>query len=174
MAETAKHYNPPEEKMTDLLDRLALLTELRPRSGTPPSSSPSPAPGPQNCPPPRQKNSLLRFCSKLFKRKTQKDTEKSERKTKNFPKGIGYSVWKDDGWDVKAFVTDQRVKEREVVSVLQEILVELRTQYNNQHVSSAQIYSLLNGSALLPFLESKLERISFLDICNEGPDLTNL
>ena len=79
---------------------------------------------------------------------------------------------KDDGWDVKAFLTDQRVKERQVLEVLQEILTELRSQYNNNPES--EVYSVLEGSALLPFLESKLERIIFLDICNAEPDLTNL
>ena len=153
-----------EEKITELLDRLALLSELRPRSsllsGSPPSSPPS-SPDTEDCPRQRrQKTSLLRFCSKLFKRKTP-----SESKTK--PRGTGYSVRKDDGWDVKAFVTDQRVKEQEVVSLLQEILVDLRTHHNNHRACSARRFSLLESSALVPFLESKLERMSFLDICND-------
>ena len=149
--------------MTELLGRLALLSELRPRS---PMLSGSPPPPPPSSPedglrPRRQKSSLLRFCSKLFKRKTQSE------ETKANPKGIGYSVWKDGGWDIKAFVTDQRVKDRQVVSVLKEILGELRTQHNNHRFCSAEMFSLLEGSVLVPFLESKLERMSFLDICND-------
>ena len=183
MAESKGCSLPAEEKMAELLVRLARLTELRPRSPlvsssdsesstSSPPSSPSPSAATQDSSPPRkQKTSLLRFCSKLFRRKTQSDGER-ESKTKKFPKGTGYSVRKDDGWDVKAFVTEQRVKERQVLEVLQEILTELRSQYNNNPES--EVYSVLEGSALLPFLESKLERISFLDICNDGPDLTPL
>ena len=166
MAETELCSIPAEEKMTELLDRLALLSELRPRSSllsdSPPSSALS-SPGTEDCPRQRrQKTSLLRFCMKLFKRKTQSG-ENSEKKTK--PKGTGYSVRRDDGWDVKAFVTDQRVKDQEVVSLLQEILVDLRTHHNNHRACSARRFSLLESSALVPFLESKLERMSFLDIC---------
>ena len=190
---TTEGYSCSEEKMTDLLVRLALVSELRPRSSLlsgsrssstpspsspsspPASSSPSDASGEtEDCSRPKKKKSrLLRFCSKLFKRKTQSEGERESR-TKKFPKGTGYSVRKDDGWNVKAFVTDQRVKERQVVELLQEIRGELRKQYNNNPVCSDQIYSMLEESALVPFLESKLERISFLDICNDGPDLTPL
>ena len=164
MAETELFSNPAEEKMTELLERLVLLSGLKPRcsllsDSPPPSSS---GPGSEK----KQKTSLLRFCSKLFKRKTPSDA-KTESKDKNFPKGTGYSVRKDDGWDVKAFLTDQRVKERQVVSVLQEILAELGTSQEAQddNQRSARMFSLLEASVLVPFLESKLERPSFLDIC---------
>lgn len=180
MAESKDCSLPAEDKMTELLVRLARLTELRPRSPlmsssdsqsstSSPPSSPSPSAATQDSSPPRkQKTSLFRFCSKLFRRKTQSEGEK-ESKTKKFPKGTGYSVRKDGGWDVKAFVTDKREKERQVVEVLQGILAELRTQYNNNPLCSDEVSSALEGSVLLPFLESKLERISFLDICNDGP-----
>lgn len=67
------------------------------------------------------------------------DSEKRKCQKKSpFPKGTGYSSPSQEGWDVNAYVSAQREKDKQIQCVLQKILLELRrsSDLNREPVST--------------------------------------
>ena len=90
--------------------------------------------------------------------------------------GVGYSSYEDHHkyWDVNAYVAAQKEKDKRILVILRKIYLEMkhlcyRTPETGDETNSlSDLYSILEGSALIPFLESKLQATSFLEICNHS------
>jgi len=77
-------------------------------------------------------------------------------------KGVGYSSGMAKTWDTKAYLALQKEKDKQLLSVLSDVISELKKVGNNSCDES--LYSVVEGSALVPFIESKLQDISLLEI----------
>ncbi|XP_033101495.1 uncharacterized protein LOC117104721 [Anneissia japonica] len=101
-----------------------------------------------------------------------------ERGNEYWQKGIGYGHNNRPGWDIQAFIAAQKEKDKQIVAVLNEIVVQLRNicsiqllsessegQDKTQTVSLTDLYAIIEGSALLTFMEASLKDVSFLEIC---------
>ncbi|XP_063242749.1 baculoviral IAP repeat-containing protein 6-like [Bacillus rossius redtenbacheri] len=131
-----------------------------------------------------------------------------------FPSGTGYSSCCQPGWDINSYVAAQQEKDKQIVNVLQKILLELKNirlkinssvQEQGNTYSSFQIsadtpeeekmqveeatpgncgdcgmtdnaalvepllFEILEQSALIPFLETKLQVDTFLEMCQHIP-----
>ncbi|XP_074643918.1 uncharacterized protein LOC141900782 [Tubulanus polymorphus] len=115
----------------------------------------------------------------------EKETDQNKSKNKNecWEKGVGYGHGGRPGWDYNAYLAAQREKDRQIENVLQQILQELRLLYANhapqlkprRHVTNPDssqaidpvddMYNILEGSALIPFIEVYMKADSFLEIC---------
>ena len=113
------------------------------------------------------------------------EEEKKEEKPESFPakvykminpdhgktneamakKGLGYSGYSAKGWDWKNYLAAQIEKDRQVESVLEKVVSELQGFSNTAQSRTDELYDVLKGSALIPFLESKLRDNNFLEIC---------
>ena len=80
-------------------------------------------------------------------------------------KGLGYSGYSAKGWDWKNYLAAQKEKDRQVESVLEKVVSELQGFSNTAQSRTDELYDVLKGSALIPFLESKLRDNNFLEIC---------
>ncbi|KAK2179061.1 hypothetical protein NP493_516g01000 [Ridgeia piscesae] len=118
-------------------------------------------------------------------RKAPSTPQSSKKKSEEYwAAGTGYGHNKRPEWDIKAYLAAQKLKDKQVVCVLRQILHELKKLYaqhapqlkpRNMHrqlsppphsVDPVQdMYDILEGSALIPFLEQYLVADSFLEIC---------
>ncbi|KAK2145923.1 hypothetical protein LSH36_647g01017 [Paralvinella palmiformis] len=102
--------------------------------------------------------------------------------------GVGYGHPNRPEWDINAYIAAQQEKDKQVESVLYQILLELKQLYANhapqlkprrdivENRNSADpesesidpvddMFNILEGSALIPFIEQYLKADSFLEIC---------
>lgn len=101
-------------------------------------------------------------------------------------KGVGFGHNNRPGWDIDAYIAAQKEKDNKIESALKDILRELRTlkvelvpragtskddqagcsvsRFNGAGDNVDDIYSVLEGSALIPCLENYLQIDSFLEI----------
>ena len=88
----------------------------------------------------------------------------------NRPKGVGYSSYAQKGWDIKTYVAAQKEKDKQLEQLLEKIHLELQNLRQLSHANNRlkDHYAVVEGSALIPFLESKLKDNSFLEICNHA------
>ena len=70
-------------------------------------------------------------------------------------KGVGYSSGMAKTWDTKAYLALQKEKDKQLLSVLSDVISELKKVSSNSGDES--LYSVVEGSALVPFIESKLQ-----------------
>ena len=84
--------------------------------------------------------------------------------------GVGYSHRSSEkGWDAEGWMAAQKEKDRQTEQLLQKILREIQdlNQVKDEN-RFEEYYDVLEGSALVPFLEYKLRDNSFLEICNHA------
>ncbi|XP_013420743.1 baculoviral IAP repeat-containing protein 6 isoform X2 [Lingula anatina] len=110
------------------------------------------------------------------------------KKTEEFwAKGVGYGHSRRPDWDIKAYLAARAEKDKQIESVLHKIHHELKVLYaqhapqlkprvrkhsrqqpvdhHNQSVDPVEdMYNILEGSALIPFLEQYMKADSFLEI----------
>ena len=83
---------------------------------------------------------------------------------------MGYSHRSSEkGWDAEGWIAAQKEKDRQTEQLLQKILREIQdlNQVKDEN-RFGEYYDVLEGSALVPFLELKLKDNSFLEICNHA------
>ena len=82
---------------------------------------------------------------------------------------MGYSCSSGKGWDAEGWMAAQKEKDRQTEQLLQKILREIQdlNQVKDEN-RFEEYYDVLEGSALVPFLEFKLKDNSFLEICNHA------
>ena len=71
-------------------------------------------------------------------------------------KGVGYSSFMAKGWDTKAYLALQKEKDKQLVSVLSDVISELK-KYSIKSSDDQSLFSVVECSALVPFIESKLQ-----------------
>lgn len=111
-------------------------------------------------------------------------------KPEYWAKGTGYGHHYRSEWDINAYIAAQKEKDNKVETVLHKILEELKILYTNHapqlkpRVQGGQpepdtgqdrvvdpvedMYTVLEGSALIPFIEQYLTADSFLEICRHS------
>ena len=73
-------------------------------------------------------------------------------------KGTGYSSHGHKGWDVRVHQAAQKEKDSQIQMVLKMICSELKRSRDEDTADSVpDLYAVVEGSALLPFLETKLQ-----------------
>lgn len=106
-------------------------------------------------------------------------------------RGTGYGHHNRPEWDINAYLAAQKEKDNKIESVLHQILEELKLLYS-QHAPQLKprprdsmidpeiqdtgqgvdpvydMYTVLEGSALIPFIEQYLMADSFLEICRHS------
>nr|XP_022316205.1 uncharacterized protein LOC111119919 [Crassostrea virginica] len=106
-------------------------------------------------------------------------------------RGTGYGHHNRPEWDINAYLAAQKEKDNKIESVLHQILEELKLLYT-QHAPQLKprprdssvdpgiqdtgqgvdpvydMYTVLEGSALIPFIEQYLKADSFLEICRHS------
>ncbi|ELU17166.1 hypothetical protein CAPTEDRAFT_195632 [Capitella teleta] len=170
--------------------RLALVSEVNPRANIkyhldverPPDMRPNPLP-PASPPNPRQDG---------------KNGGGGKKKDQYWAAGTGYGHHNRPEWDMTAYIAAQKEKDKQIEMVLHKILQELKKLYANhapqlkprsrntgdsppggacagdtvptESVDPVEdMFNILEGSALVPFLESYLRADSFLEICRHTP-----
>ncbi|KAJ8306122.1 hypothetical protein KUTeg_016667 [Tegillarca granosa] len=109
-------------------------------------------------------------------------------------RGVGYGHHNRPEWDINAYIAAQKEKDNKIIDVLHKILDELKILYANHapqlkprvqaHSSSGpdvtdtgqtdsvdpvyDMFTVLEGSALIPFMEQYLRADSFLEICRHS------
>ncbi|XP_033739227.1 uncharacterized protein LOC117326577 [Pecten maximus] len=107
-------------------------------------------------------------------------------------KGIGYGHQFRPEWDINAYIAAQKEKDNKIEDALHKILVEFKVLYANhapqlkprppgqpdpnvatpdtgQSIDPVQdMYSVVEGSAVIPFMEQYLRADSFLEICRHS------
>merc|ERR1712038_343149 len=69
------------------------------------------------------------------------------------------------GWDVRVHQAAQKEKDSQIQMVLKMICSELKRSRDGDTADSVpDLYAVVEGSTLLPFLETKLQASSFLEI----------
>ncbi|CAH1773453.1 unnamed protein product [Owenia fusiformis] len=166
--------------------RLALVSEVNPRANIkyhidvekPPELRPA-----------RHENASMHDDEKSYTQNEDsvtnpKDLKRRKDEPEYWAKGVGYGHSRRPEWDVKAYLAAQREKDKQVEDVLHKIQQELKVLYANhapqlkpRKLASAaasrpecvdpveDMYNILEGSALVPFLEQYLKADSFLEIC---------
>ncbi|XP_071954359.1 uncharacterized protein [Antedon mediterranea] len=152
-----------EGAYTDLehdLVKLALVSEINPRAN--------------------QEFLSMMNSKPVHYRPNQQVPRNQGRGNEYWQKGIGYGHNNRPGWDINAFIAAQKEKDKQIVVVLNNIVVQLRNICSNQlllesemsddqdmkeMVSLTYLYAIIEGSALLTFMEASLKDVSLLEIC---------
>ncbi|CAG2222593.1 BIRC6 [Mytilus edulis] len=113
-----------------------------------------------------------------------------KNKPEYWAKGTGYGHHYRSEWDINAYIAAQKEKDNKVETVLHKILEELKLLYTN-HAPQLKprtlgsqpepdtgqttvidpvedMFTVLDGSALIPFIEQYLTADSFLEICRHS------
>lgn len=122
--------------------------------------------------------------------KVQCNTVKTDKKKDEFwARGVGYGNHNRPDWDVNAYLAAKKEKDNKIESALREILSELKKLPTTVSLTSAQLqadrdcagtssvsdtqaggdyttdmFTVLEGSALVPFMEVHLKENTFLEI----------
>ncbi|KAK3091318.1 hypothetical protein FSP39_018889 [Pinctada imbricata] len=124
-----------------------------------------------------------------------KDKFAKDKDKEYWARGTGYGHQNRPEWDINAYIAAQKEKDNKVENVLHQILEELKILYANhapqlkprsttagggaspQEPDTGQndsvdlvydMYTVLEGSALIPFIEQYLRADSFLEICRHS------
>lgn len=138
----------------------------------------------------------LRYQMDVDKMAEMKSLPANKNKRPDFHKeywarGTGYGHHNRPEWDINAYLAAQKEKDNKIESVLHQILEELKLLYS-QHAPQLKprprdsmidpeiqdtgqgvdpvydMYTVLEGSALIPFIEQYLMADSFLEICRHS------
>ena len=86
------------------------------------------------------------------------NSSSSTSKKAPHPKGTGYSSHGHKGWDVRVHQAAQKEKDSQIQMVLKMICSELKRSRDGDTADSvSDLHAVVEGSALLPFLETKLQ-----------------
>ena len=86
------------------------------------------------------------------------DSSSSSSKKAPQAKGTGYSSHGHKGWDVRVHQAAQKEKDSQIQMVLKMICSELKRSRDGDTADSvSDLHAVVEGSALLPFLETKLQ-----------------
>lgn len=94
------------------------------------------------------------------KEKNKNDNEKPA-KTAYWASGTGYGTSGSKEWNINEYVTMEKQKEKQVITLLTKIMEKIQ----NHDVSDiASVYNTIDGSYLISYIKSTLKGASFLDM----------
>lgn len=106
--------------------------------------------------------------------------------------GTGYGHTSRPGWDIESHLAAQKLKDIEIKDVLNNIkhgikehkkklATKMQTNPSATDISNTEdtyeekyIYNIIEGSALIPFLESKMHSVSILEVNRHAPLYTTI
>ncbi|XP_062509356.1 baculoviral IAP repeat-containing protein 6-like isoform X2 [Corticium candelabrum] len=106
-----------------------------------------------------------------LKSKAIDQSDKEGKKPEYWKAGTGFGHHNRPGWDVNAYIAAQKERDKQIELVLSKILTEISSVYSYEGEEGRQdpgfrenVFEILEGSALVPFIEHYLNIESFLEI----------